>query len=73
MESGSHLFAGLPQGRFGRGGHAGQLARFVALIDSGELRVDVARRVPLAKLAAVHTQAAAGGLHGKTVIVAPTA
>jgi NADPH:quinone reductase-like Zn-dependent oxidoreductase len=50
-----------------------QLSRLVALIDSGELRVDVARRVPLAELPAVHVQAAAGELHGKVVIVAPTA
>jgi NADPH:quinone reductase-like Zn-dependent oxidoreductase len=50
-----------------------QLSRLVALIDSGELRVDVAQRVPLAELPAVHTQAAAGELHGKTVIVTPTA
>jgi hypothetical protein len=34
--------------------------------------VDVAQRVPLAELPAVHT-AAAGALPGKTVIVAPTA
>ncbi|GIM97047.1 NADP-dependent oxidoreductase [Paractinoplanes toevensis] len=48
---------------------AEQLARLVALVDSGELRVDVAQRFPLAELPAVHTQAAAGALHGKTVIV----
>jgi NADPH:quinone reductase-like Zn-dependent oxidoreductase len=52
---------------------AGQLSRLVALIDSGELRVDVAQRVPLAQLPAVHAQAATGELHGKAVIVAPAA
>jgi len=52
---------------------ATQLSRLVALIDSGELRVDVAQQVPLAELPAVHAQAAAGALPGKTVIVAPTA
>ncbi|WP_210580311.1 NADP-dependent oxidoreductase [Streptomyces sp. GESEQ-4] len=52
---------------------ADQLARLVALIDSGELRVDVAQRVPLAELPAVHAQAATGELHGKVVIVAPAA
>ncbi|MER7619113.1 zinc-binding dehydrogenase, partial [Nonomuraea wenchangensis] len=52
---------------------AGQLGRLAELIDSGELRVEVARRVPLAELPAVHAQAAAGELHGKVVIVAPTA
>ncbi|MGP4009105.1 NADP-dependent oxidoreductase [Streptomyces sp. 4N124] len=52
---------------------ADQLSRLVALIDSGRLRVDVAQRVPLAELSAVHAQAAAGELHGKVVIVAPAA
>jgi NADPH:quinone reductase-like Zn-dependent oxidoreductase len=52
---------------------AGQLSRLTTLIDSGELRVAVAQRVPLAELPAVHAQAAAGTLPGKTVIVAPTA
>ncbi|MGW2618959.1 NADP-dependent oxidoreductase [Streptomyces sp. NPDC001500] len=52
---------------------AEQLSQLVALVDSGELRVDVARRVPLAQLPAVHAQAAAGELHGKVVIVAPAA
>jgi NADPH:quinone reductase-like Zn-dependent oxidoreductase len=52
---------------------ADQLSRLVALVDSGELRVDVAQRVPLAELPAVHARAAAGALHGKTVIVAPAA
>ncbi|MEU4511821.1 NADP-dependent oxidoreductase [Nonomuraea wenchangensis] len=52
---------------------AGQLGQLVGLIDSGELRVDVARRVPLAELPAVHAEAATGELHGKVVIVAPTA
>jgi len=52
---------------------AGQLPRLAALVDAGELRVDVAQRVPLAELPAVHAQAAAGALPGKTVIVAPAA
>jgi NADPH:quinone reductase-like Zn-dependent oxidoreductase len=51
---------------------AAQLAHLVTLIDSGRLRVDVAQRVPLADLPAVHAQAAAGALHGKAVIIAPT-
>jgi NADPH:quinone reductase-like Zn-dependent oxidoreductase len=49
---------------------AGQLSRLVAMVDAGELRVDVAERVPLAELAAVHARAAAGDLPGKIVIVA---
>ncbi|RSM48492.1 NADPH:quinone reductase [Actinoplanes sp. ATCC 53533] len=52
---------------------ATQLAHLVTLVDSGQLRVDVAQRVPLSELPAVHVQAAAGALHGKAVIVAPTA
>jgi NADPH:quinone reductase-like Zn-dependent oxidoreductase len=47
---------------------AAQLAQLVALVDAGTLRVDVAERVPLAELATVHARAAAGELHGKTVI-----
>jgi NADPH:quinone reductase-like Zn-dependent oxidoreductase len=50
---------------------AGQLSQLVALVDSGALRVDVARRVPLAELPATHAQAAKGELHGKIVIVPP--
>ena len=50
---------------------AEQLARLVALVDRGELRVDVAERVPLAELPTVHAQADAGTLPGKVVVVAP--
>ncbi|KRC65585.1 NADPH:quinone reductase [Aeromicrobium sp. Root236] len=46
-----------------------QLAELVERIDKGELTVDVARRVPLSELPAVHADAAAGSLHGKIVIV----
>ncbi|GAB2467265.1 NADPH:quinone reductase-like Zn-dependent oxidoreductase [Conyzicola lurida] len=46
-----------------------QLAQLVALVDSGELTVDVAERVPLSELPAVHERAAAGRLHGKVVAV----
>jgi NADPH:quinone reductase-like Zn-dependent oxidoreductase len=51
---------------------AERLSRLVALVDRGELRVDVAQRVPLAELPAVHAQAATGALPGK-VIVLPAA
>lgn len=47
---------------------AGQLAKLVALVDSGELRIDVAERVPLAELAALHARAAEGAVHGKVVV-----
>ena len=48
---------------------AEQLSRLVALVDRGELRVDVAERVPLAELPAVHAKAAAGALPGKVVVL----
>ena len=47
---------------------AKDLARLVELTDAGELRVDVAERVPLSDLASVHARAAAGELSGKVVI-----
>ena len=47
---------------------AEQLAQLVALVDRGELRVEVAERVPLAELPALHARAAAGELPGKVVI-----
>ncbi|MGW7041472.1 NADP-dependent oxidoreductase [Streptomyces avermitilis] len=53
---------------------AEQLSHLVALIDGGELRVEVARRVPLAELPALHADAATGALpSGKVVIVTPGA
>jgi NADPH:quinone reductase-like Zn-dependent oxidoreductase len=48
---------------------AEQLARLVALVDRGELRIDVTRRVPLPELASVHADATAGTLRGKVVVV----
>ncbi|WP_103343124.1 NADP-dependent oxidoreductase, partial [Amycolatopsis sp. CA-126428] len=48
---------------------ADQLAELVAQVDRGELRVDVAERVPLAELAALHARAAEGGVHGKVVVL----
>jgi NADPH:quinone reductase-like Zn-dependent oxidoreductase len=52
---------------------ADQLAHLVALVDFDELRIEVAQRVPLADLAEVHAQAAAGALNGKVVVLAPSA
>jgi NADPH:quinone reductase-like Zn-dependent oxidoreductase len=48
---------------------AQQLSQLTALVDSGELRVDVAQRVPLAELPAVHTKGDAGEVSGKVVVV----
>jgi NADPH:quinone reductase-like Zn-dependent oxidoreductase len=46
-----------------------QLSQLVAQIDRGELRVDVADRVPLSQLAAVHTRAALGAIAGKVIVL----
>lgn len=48
---------------------AAQLAELVTRVDAGELKIDVAERLPLADLATVHDRAAAGELAGKTVLV----
>jgi NADPH:quinone reductase-like Zn-dependent oxidoreductase len=48
---------------------AGQLAKLVAVVEAGELRVDVAERVPLARLRTVHAQAQTGSLPGKVVLL----
>jgi NADPH:quinone reductase-like Zn-dependent oxidoreductase len=52
---------------------AAQLAQLVALVDSGKLRVDIARRVPLADLPALHAEAAAGPISGKVIVLPPAA
>ncbi|MCU1405163.1 MAG: NADPH:quinone reductase [Glaciihabitans sp.] len=46
-----------------------ELAQLVALVDSGELTVDIAQRVPLSELPAIHARSAAGELRGKVVAV----
>lgn len=45
------------------------LQRLASLVDSGELTVEVSRRVSLSELPAIHAQAAAGELRGKVVAV----
>jgi NADPH:quinone reductase-like Zn-dependent oxidoreductase len=52
---------------------ADQLADLAARVSTGELHVEVAQRVALADLPALHTQAGASELPGKTVVVVPTA
>jgi NADPH:quinone reductase-like Zn-dependent oxidoreductase len=47
---------------------AAQLGELVARIDAGDLTIDVAERRSLTDLAAVHDQAAAGQLPGKTIL-----
>ena len=46
-----------------------ELTQLVALVDSGELTVDIAERVSLSDLPAVHARAAAGQVHGKVVAI----
>jgi NADPH:quinone reductase-like Zn-dependent oxidoreductase len=46
-----------------------QLGHLVALVDRGELRIDVAERVPLTELAAIHARAATGDLRGRVVVL----
>ncbi|MFC7620389.1 NADP-dependent oxidoreductase [Microlunatus sp. GCM10028923] len=48
---------------------AGQLAELVALVDAGELVIDVADRRSLTDLADVHDQGVAGSLAGRTILV----
>jgi NADPH:quinone reductase-like Zn-dependent oxidoreductase len=48
---------------------AAQLAELVARVDAGDLRIAVAERRPLTDLAAVHDEAVAGRLAGKTVLI----
>jgi NADPH:quinone reductase-like Zn-dependent oxidoreductase len=50
-----------------------QLANLVAMVDAGELHVDIAERRPLNELSEVHAQADAGALPGKVVLLAPVA
>jgi len=46
-----------------------QLAELVALVESGELHVDVAERVPLSQVQSVHARAVDGILSGKVVLL----
>ena len=50
---------------------AAQLGELVAKVDAGRLVLHIADRRPLAELRAVHEDAGAGRLPGKTVLVAP--
>ncbi|MEU4195495.1 NADP-dependent oxidoreductase [Kribbella sp. NPDC026611] len=50
---------------------ANVLSQLVALVDSGDLDVAIARRVPLSELPTIHQQAEAGETHGKIVAIPP--
>lgn len=47
-----------------------QLSQMVEMVDRGELRVDVAERVPLAELPTIHARAGAGELPGRVIVTA---
>ncbi|CAN5119611.1 NADP-dependent oxidoreductase [soil metagenome] len=49
--------------------NADELTKLVALVDSGEITVDVSERVPLSELPGIHARAASGGVHGKVIVV----
>lgn len=49
--------------------NAEQLSQLVARVDRGELRVDVAERVPLDDLPALHGRAASGDISGKVIVL----
>lgn len=46
-----------------------RLRELVALVDAGELTVEVTRRIPLTELPALHAEAAAGGVSGKVIVL----
>ncbi|GAB3220440.1 NADP-dependent oxidoreductase [Kineococcus gypseus] len=46
-----------------------RLAELVALVDAGQLHVEVTRRIALAELPALHAEAAAGRIPGKVVVL----
>ena len=45
-----------------------RLTTLVALVDSGDLQVEVTRRIPLAELPALHAEAATGRITGKVIV-----
>ncbi|MEV4776795.1 NADP-dependent oxidoreductase [Microbacterium sp. LWH12-1.2] len=46
-----------------------KLAELVSLVDSGDLRVEVTRRIPLTELRALHAEAAQGRIPGKVIVI----
>ncbi|ROP65303.1 NADP-dependent oxidoreductase [Curtobacterium sp. PhB115] len=46
-----------------------RLAQLVALVDAGELTVEVTRRIPLEELTALHAEASEGRISGKVVVL----
>ncbi|PRB59019.1 NADP-dependent oxidoreductase [Microbacterium sp. MYb45] len=48
---------------------AARLAELVGLVDSGEMHLEVTRRIPLVELPVLHAEAAAGRIAGKVIVV----
>jgi NADPH:quinone reductase-like Zn-dependent oxidoreductase len=48
---------------------AEKLREIVALVDAGELQVEVTRRIPLTELPALHAEAALGPIVGKVIVL----
>ncbi|MCZ2839595.1 NADP-dependent oxidoreductase [Modestobacter sp. VKM Ac-2985] len=48
--------------------HRDRLTELVSLVDSGDLQIEVTRRIPLTELPALHAEAAAGRIEGKVVV-----
>lgn len=48
---------------------AEKLREIVALVDAGELQVEVTRRIPLTELPALHAEAAVGPIVGKVIVL----
>jgi NADPH:quinone reductase-like Zn-dependent oxidoreductase len=46
-----------------------RLAELVALVDAGELTVEVTRRIPLTELQSLHAEGAAGRIAGKVIVL----
>ena len=49
-----------------------RLAQLVTLVDAGDLRVEVTRRIPLTGLPALHAEAAIDGILGKVIVIPGT-
>jgi NADPH:quinone reductase-like Zn-dependent oxidoreductase len=47
-----------------------RLTELVSLVDSGQLTVEVTRRIPLAELPALHAEASTGRIAGKVIVLA---
>jgi NADPH:quinone reductase-like Zn-dependent oxidoreductase len=48
---------------------AAKLRELVSLVDSGDLHLEVTRRIPLTELPSLHAEAAAGRIAGKVIVV----